>query len=313
MASTWVLEVEKQQVSRRSCLKGALYGAGGLALYSGEFERHWLEIVHQEITIDGLPPAFDGITVAQLSDIHLDEFTEPFLVRQSIDEINRARPDIVLLTGDYVSAQVLPRDLTVRAAWQCGKLLSQIQCPHRYAIFGNHDIWAGEQHVGEALRAHGITVLRNSYLPVERDGARIWIAGIDDPVCGQPDPDQTIPASIRNLPGEPIILMCHAPDYVDELSRHPAGQAASFVLSGHTHGGQIRLPLIGALHLPPGGRKYVEGLFRVGPMQLYVNRGIGSVGVPFRFDCRPEITIFKLRATSPNTESQRTAGGLFEA
>ena len=141
-----------------------------------------------------------------------------------------------------------------------------------------------------------MTVLRNSYLPLERGGSRIWLAGLDDPVCGQPDPDQAIPSSIRNVTGEPIILMCHAPDYVDELRTHPAGQAVSFVLSGHTHGGQIRLPLIGPLHLPPGGRKYVEGFFRLGDTQLYVNRGIGSVGVPFRFDCRPEITLFTLRA-----------------
>jgi predicted MPP superfamily phosphohydrolase len=116
-------------------------------------------------------------------------------------------------------------------------------------------------------------------------------------VCGWPDPDRTIPTSIRNIAAEPILLMCHAPDYVDELQNHPAGRAVSLVLSGHTHGGQIRLPFLGPLRLPPGGRKYVEGLFRVGATQLYVNRGIGSVGVPFRFDCRPEITLFTLHAT----------------
>lgn len=285
-----------QQVSRRSFLKGAMYGAGGLALYAGEFERHWLEVVHRQIAINGLPAAFEGMTVAQLSDIHLNEFTEPFLVRDAIDQINLAHPDLVLITGDYVSAEVLPRQLTIEAAWECGKLLSRIQCPQRYAIFGNHDIFAGEEHVGDALRSNGIPVLRNSYLPIERDGSRIWLAGIDDPVYGQPDPDQAIPASIRNIPHEPVILMCHAPDYVDNLHSHPAGQAISLVLSGHTHGGQIRLPFIGPLHLPPGGQKYVEGLFHIGTMQLYVNRGIGSVGLPFRFDCRPEITIFTLRS-----------------
>jgi len=286
-----------QQISRRSFLKGAMCGAGGLALYAGALERHWLEVVHRPIAIKGLPSVFEGMKVAQLSDIHLNEFTEPFLVREAIDEINLARPDLVLITGDYVSAEVLPRDLTIEAAWECGKLLSRIQCRQRYAIFGNHDIFAGEEHVGQALRSNGIPVLRNTYLPIERGGSRIWLAGLDDPVYGQPDPDQAIPSTIRNIPGEPIILMCHAPDYIDELRTHPAGQAVSFVLSGHTHGGQIRLPFIGALHLPPGGRKYVQGLFQVDDMQLYVNRGIGSVGVPFRFDCRPEITFFTLRST----------------
>lgn len=285
-----------QQVSRRSFLKGATFGVGSLALYAGEIERHWLEVTHKTIRIQGLSPAFDGMTIAQLSDIHLEEFTEPFLVREAIDEINRARPDMVLLTGDYVSAQVLPRNLTIDAAWECGKLLSRIECSTRYAIFGNHDIWAGEEHVGEALRSYAIPVLRNSYLPIERGGSRLWLAGLDDPVYGQPDPDAAIPASIRNISHEPVILMCHAPDYVDELRSHPAGQAVSLVLSGHTHGGQIRLPFVGPMHLPPGGRKYVEGLFHVDNMQLYVNRGIGSVGVPFRFDCRPEITVFTLRS-----------------
>ena len=271
-----------------------MYGAGGLALYSGEFERHWLEVVHEDISISGLPAGFEGVKVAQLSDIHLDEFTEPFLLREAIDQINRTHPDYVLLTGDYVTSQVLPRHLTAEAARQCGRLLNRLECPKRYAIFGNHDIWAGEKEVGEALRANDITVLRNEYLPLDRNGSRMWLAGLDDPVCGRPDPDRTIPSSIQKIPGEPVILMCHAPDFVDELRTHPAGQAVSLVLSGHTHGGQIRLPFIGALRLPPGGSKYVEGHFNIGTMQLYVNRGIGSVGVPFRFDCRPEITIFTL-------------------
>ncbi len=273
-----------------------MFGGSGLALYAGEFERHWLEVVQKEIRICGLPSGFDGVRLAQLSDIHLDEFTEPFVLREAIDQINQARPDFVLLTGDYVSADVLPPQLTAEAAWQCGALLNRLECKQRYAVFGNHDIWAGEEHVGDALRSHRMTVIRNSYLPLERDGSRIWLAGLDDPVCGSPDLDRAIPSSIRNVANEPIILLCHGPDFVDQVRMHPAGQAVSLVLSGHTHGGQIRLPFVGPLRLPPGGRKYVEGLFKLGNTQLYVNRGIGSVGVPFRFDCRPEITLLTLRS-----------------
>ena len=295
MASS-VAGLNQPAVSRRSFLKGALCGAGGLALYAGEFERHWLEVVKKNIVLRGLSGEFDGLTIAQLSDIHLHEFTEPSLLREAIDAINQARPDMVLLTGDYVSAQVLPPKLTVDAAWQCGKLLSGLQCKQRYAIFGNHDIWAGEEHVGEALRFYGMTVLRNAYVPIERGGSRLWLSGLDDPCDGQPAPDLAIPARIRNQANEPIILMCHAPDYVDELRMHPAGQAASLVLSGHTHGGQVNLPIFGPMWLPPGGRKYVEGLFQLGTTQLYVNRGIGSVGAPVRFNCRPEITLFTLRS-----------------
>jgi predicted MPP superfamily phosphohydrolase len=295
MASS-VADLNQQVVSRRSFLRGALCSAGGLALYAGEFERHWLEVVKKDIGLRGLSAEFDGLTIAQLSDIHLDEFTEPFLLREAIDAINQAKPDMVLLTGDYVSAQVLPQKLTVDAAWQCSKLLSSLQCEQRYAVFGNHDIFAGEEHVGEALKYHGMTVLRNAYVPIERGAGRIWLSGLDDPCEGQPDADLAIPAPIRNQASEPVILMCHAPDYVDQLREHPAGQAVSLVLSGHTHGGQIQLPVIGPLWLPPGGRKYVQGLFQLGTTQLYVNRGIGSVGAPFRFNCRPEITVITLHS-----------------
>ena len=88
----------------------------------------------------------------------------------------------------------------------------------------------------------------------------------------------------------------HAPDYADELLAHLAGTPIDLMLSGHTHGGQVRLPFVGALDLPPGGKKYVEGWFRLGSMQLYVNRGIGTIGLPFSFDCPPEISLFTLRA-----------------
>jgi hypothetical protein len=234
--------------------------------------------------------------VVQLSDIHLDEFTEPFLLRRSIDEINRIQPDAVFLTGDFVSYEITPRKLSMKSAWQCGEMLNELKCQQRYAVLGNHDVWLSGSEVTRALVANRITVLNNAYLPLERNGSRVWLAGLDDPVCGRPDPDKAIPASIRSVEGEPVIVLCHAPDYADKLLGHPAGKSIGLVLSGHTHGGQVRLPFVGALDLPPGGRKYVEGLFRLGSMQLYVNRGIGTVGVPFRFACPPEITSITLRS-----------------
>lgn len=264
-------------------------------MYSGEVERHWIDVVHREIYVNGLPDSFEGLTIAQLSDIHLDEFTEPFLLREAVDHINRMKPDMVLLTGDYVTAELLPKKPTKEAAWECARLLKNIECPHHYAILGNHDVMAGEEEVSEALRSNGIPVLRNAFLPIERGGGRIWLAGLEDPVLGRPDPERAIPVSIRNQVKEPVILMCHAPDFADVLLANPVGRSIALMLSGHTHGGQVRLPFVGALQLPPGGRKYVEGWFPLGGMQLYVNRGLGSVGVPFRFDCRPEITVFKLR------------------
>ncbi len=285
----------RERIGRRRFLKGSIYGAAALALYSGEIERHWIEVTRREIVLHGLPSAFDGFRIAQLSDIHMDEYTEPFFLRRIVEETNRLAPDAVLLTGDYVTDGLGSRDYAVGAAWQCANVLKGLACQQVHAVLGNHDLVVGKPEVKAALTANGISVLLNQYLPLERAGGRIWLAGLDDPVFGRPDPELAIPAPIRNLPDEPIVLMCHAPDYADRLLTHPAGRAVGLMLSGHTHGGQIRLPLMGALELPEMGRRYVQGWFRLGGLQLYVNRGIGTVGVPFRLHCPPEITLLTLR------------------
>ncbi|MGB7266218.1 MAG: metallophosphoesterase [Terracidiphilus sp.] len=283
-------------ITRRRFLAAAACAGAGLALYAGEIERHRIEITRRDVPIPGLPKAFDGFRAVQLSDIHMDGFTEPFFLRDAVKRIDALNPDAVFLTGDFVTHEFLPRRFSFGAAWQCANILNELRCPHRYAVLGNHDVTVGAKRVTSALTANSITVLTNSYLPVERAGSRFWLAGLDDPVVGKPNPDAAIPASICNLPGEPIILLCHAPDYVDKLLTLPAGKAVSLVLAGHSHGGQIRLPFIGPLILPPLGRKYVEGSFRFGSTQLYVNRGLGAVGVPFRLDCPPEITLHTLRS-----------------
>jgi predicted MPP superfamily phosphohydrolase len=284
------------RLTRRRFLKATLGGAAGLALYAGELERHFIQISRQEVHVPGLPSAFDGMRIVQLSDIHLDEYTEPFFLRDAIDHINRLNPDAVFLTGDYVTWGISTRKYAEGAAWHCAGLLAELKCSARYAILGNHDVMVNSPLVVSALKDNGMTVLVNSYVPIERGNSRFWLAGLDDPIFGDPDPDLAIPVSIRNRPDEPVVLMCHAPDYADDLLAYPAGKSVALMLSGHTHGGQVRLPFVGAMQLPPMGKKYVEGWFRLGGMQLYVNRGLGSVGVPFRFDCPPEITLHTLRS-----------------
>jgi len=286
----------KRPITRRRFLTAGLCAGAGLAIYSGEIARHWIEVTHQDVFVPGLSRAFDGFRVVQLSDIHMDEYSEPFFVRDAVRQMNRLNPDAVFLTGDFVSHEFWPRKIAIGAAWQCANILNKLQCPHRYAILGNHDVMVSASDVTRALTDNGIPVLRNAVVPIERDGSRFWLAGVDDPVVGKPDPDAAIPPAIRNVPNEPVVLLCHAPDYADTLLKLPAGKAVSFMLSGHTHGGQVRLPWIGAIVLPIMGKKYVEGWFRFGRMQLYVNRGLGTVGVPFRFDCPPEITVHTLRS-----------------
>ena len=288
--------ISKAPITRRHFLIASACASAGLALYGGEVERHWIEVTHRDVFLPGLPQAFDGFRVAQLSDIHIDNYTEPFLLRDAVHHINNLNPDAVFLTGDFVTRGLLPGILAIASVWQCGSLLQQLECPHRYAVLGNHDVLVNRAAIKEALIESAITVLDNAYLPIERAGARFWLAGVDDPVEGLPDPELAIPQSIRNVPHEPIVLMCHAPDYVDTLLRLPEGQAVSLMLSGHTHGGQVRVPLVGPMVLPPLGRKYVEGWFRFGDLQLYVNRGLGTVGLPVRFNCPPEITLFTLRS-----------------
>lgn len=282
-------------VSRRNLLKAGIGGVVGLAVYSNVIARHWIEVTRRDIRLTGLPAAFDGLRIAQLSDIHMDEFTEPFFLHHVIDQTNILQPDVVLLTGDFVSYEIGSKHFAIGSAWQCANILTSLRCRQLYAVLGNHDVVVNAKEVTSALRANGITVLNNECLPFERPGARIWLAGVDDPVEGNPNPELAIPASIRNVPNEPVILMCHPPDYADDLLAHPAGKAVDLMLSGHTHGGQVRLPLLGALQLPALGKKYVEGWFQLGRMQLYVNRGIGTIGIPFRLDCPPEITLLTLR------------------
>jgi len=288
----------KHLITRRSFLSASASIVAGAALYSGEIERHWIRISRRDVSILGLHADFDGLRMAQLSDIHLDEFTEPYFLHEAIDRINALHPDIVLLTGDFVTKSPISTTFFKDAAWHCAGMLNQLTCPHRYASLGNHDVLVGREMVTEALNANGIAVLDNSYLPVERSGARFWLAGLDDPLEGHPDPEAAIPASIRNQPGEPIFLLCHGPDYADTLLEQPAGQAVALMLSGHTHGGQIRIPLIGPLALPPFGKKYVEGWFHLGNMQLHVNRGLGTVGLPLRFNCPPEISLITLLSSA---------------
>ena len=266
-----------------------------MVLYPGEIERHWIDVTQHEFILPGLSPGMNGMRVVQLSDIHLDEYTEPYFLRQVIDRVNQLQPDMVILTGDYISDILGNRKYAVGAAWQCASILHEIQCKMTYAILGNHDVAVDAGEVTTALNANGIIVLRNEYLPLDFNGGRIWLAGLDDVVEGQPNLDRTIPASIRNRPNEPIMLLSHAPDYADVLLTHPAAKSVSVILSGHTHGGQVRLPFFGAVDLPVWGRKYVEGAYQLGSLQLYVNRGIGTIGVPFRFNCPPEITVHTLR------------------
>jgi len=208
-----------------------------------------------------------------------------------VDEVNRLAPALVLLTGDYISNTPKGQNFAAGAMLRCADELRRLTCPARFASMGNHDSFLGPPLIRAGLASASIPMLFNQYVAIERNGQRIWLAGLADTISNVPNLQQAIPAS----PDGPVILMCHEPDYADNVLEQGFGGRVDVMLSGHSHGGQVRLPVIGALKVPEGGRKYVQGIFRLGQMQLYVNRGIGTVGVPFRLNCPPEITVFTLR------------------
>jgi predicted MPP superfamily phosphohydrolase len=278
---------ESTSVTRRSFLGYAAAAAGlGLATYSGTHARHEFEITHRTLPIHNLPDAFQGFRIVQMSDIHLEEYTEAFFLERMVAQVNALAPDLVLITGDFISDGPRPPSVAWRAAGLGAEILSTLKAPQRFGVLGNHDVSVGAEHVIAPLEAHGTPILVDSYTPLERGRDVLWLCGANDAATRTPDLDFAIPAN----PRAPVLFMCHEPDYVDKVVHHPRFPLIDLMLSGHSHGGQIRLPFIGPLILPPMGQKYVEGLFHFGHMQLYVNRGIGTVGLPFRLNCPAELT-----------------------
>lgn len=280
--------------TRRRFLQSAVAAGVGVALYGATHGRHEIEVVRRTIAIRNLPDAFVGFRLVQVSDIHLVEWTEPWFLQRTVDQVNAMNPDLVTLTGDFISRG--PRSLTVtyKAMPVCAEILSTIRCPWKYGVLGNHDAMAAPRLVTEMLRDRGIPVLINKFVPIERGSKRLWLCGIDDAAAGVPYLTDAVPAR----PDAPVILMAHEPDFADHVRKHPRFPLVDLMLSGHSHGGQIRLPWVGPLVLPPLGQKYVAGHYQVQHMQLYVNRGLGTVGIPMRLNCAPEITELTLVRSS---------------
>jgi predicted MPP superfamily phosphohydrolase len=277
-------------ITRRVFLGAGAAGLG-FALYAGEIARHELVVRQNTFHVRDLPTPFLGMRIAQISDIHFDDFTEPFFLRHVVKKVNALNADMVLVTGDFISRgfEIVPPK---PATEHCAQILSELTAPTKYGILGNHDQETVPDYITQAVTEAGVIILRNRAIPLERGGERLWLAGADDPGTGHMNLDLTLPKN----PGAPVLLMVHEPDFVDDVLHHPRSNTVSMMLSGHTHGGQVRLPFVGALVLPPFGRRFVDGSFKVGNIQLYVNTGIGAVGLPFRLNCPPEITVHTLQS-----------------
>ena len=282
---------KKALLSRRDFLKLGGIAAVGLPVYAGEISRHELSVQRVKITLPQLPEAFRGFTIAQISDFHYAEYTEAFFIRRVVERVNQLKPDMVALTGDFITAGFWSEQATIGFAGECAQILGHLQSPLRYAVLGNHDC-ASKPYaaaVTDALQSQGISVLDNRSVPLERDGGRVWLAGTGDALVGNFGLEQALPAP-PDRDGESVILLAHEPDVLPLVATHNV----DLMLSGHTHGGQVRFPFLPAMFLPELGQHYIEGLYRLGPTQLYVNRGVGTVNLPFRLNCPPEITLITL-------------------
>jgi uncharacterized protein len=286
-------------VTRRRFLQAAAGVAAAGAVALGEdgtlLEPNLPVLIAVEVVLARLPVAFDGFTIAQLSDFHYDVFST-IPIRAAIEIVNNLHPDLIVLTGDFVTVPPYHRRFpsvakrAARTAEPCADLLKQMHSRvGSVSILGNHDVDAGASIIIDTLDSHGLPVLRNRSMPIERGGSRIWLCGLDSVWEGNPDMD----LALRGVPSEEmVVLLVHEPDFADEAVYYPV----DLQLSGHSHGGQIWLPGIGAPWLPAFGRKYPRGLHRIGPLTLYTNMGLGTIRLPIRLNCPPEVTLFTLRS-----------------
>ncbi|MGH9497010.1 MAG: metallophosphoesterase [Candidatus Sulfotelmatobacter sp.] len=278
-------------ISRRRFFRLAVAGgAAALAADGVLIEPNRLQVVRKEIALRRWPSNMDGFTIALLSDFHYDSHFSIHPIRSSVEIVNNLRPDLIALGGDFVSLPWTGNpEKGASLADPCAQLLRKLQAPYGlWAVLGNHDAFTDPDHVTSALQGVGIKVLANQSSPIEKNGGRFWLGGVDDVLGKTADID----ATLHDVPGgEATVMLVHEPDYADRVARHPV----DLQLSGHTHAGQVRLPFLPPLYLPDLAKKYVWGLYRIGDLTLYTSAGIGTVDIPVRFNCPPEITLLTLR------------------
>lgn len=281
-------------INRRNFFK--LAAAGGVAALAADsvlIEPNWPRLIRQDIFLRRWPSRMDGFTIALLSDFHYDHVFSVHPIRAAVDVVNKLHPDLIALTGDFVSVPWVGDPAKgASVAEPCAQLLRELKAPYGlWAVLGNHDVFSDPDRVTSALRAVGIPVLSNQSVPIEKNGARFWLSGVDDVLGGAAD----LHATLHDVaPDEAVVLLAHEPDFADHVARYPI----DLQLSGHSHGGQVRIPFFPPLYLPDLARKYILGLYKVRELTLYTTAGLGTVEIPVRLDCPPEITLLTLRSGS---------------
>lgn len=287
MSKPYLSRPLSRPLSRRAFLRLL----GGLALippaswlYVAELELRWLQVERVNVSLPRLPRAFHGLTIAQISDLHIGPYIGAEEVRAAVEAVMDLQADVIVITGDFVSSLVHEEANIIETE------LAPLSAPLGvYGIMGNHDWWNDRKVVRRAVEQAGLTMLQNERVPLIRAGETLYLAGIDDFWQGKADLSKALTSLTADAR---VILLAHEPDYADLAARDPR---ILLQLSGHSHGGQVRLPFIGPLELPRYAHRYPLGLQKAGDLWVYTNRGIGVTGLPVRFNCRPEVTLLTLK------------------
>ncbi len=279
----------EHRMTRRTFLRKLVSGvavAEGTALLATVYplllEPNWLDVTRVRIPLPDLPDDLVGLRIVQFSDVHLGPYMHTPFLRWIVRAIMAQSPHLILFTGDMVSRD---QDADPDKA----RLLASLEAPLGvWGVLGNHDHWADPDVVHAFIERYTpVRVLRNEHVPIRVGSTLLYLIGVDDAWVGADDAE----AAFGGVPEDAVrVVLLHEPDAVEWMPMTPR----TLQLSGHTHGGQVRLPLVGAPLLPYLGRKYDAGLYRVRGGWLYTNRGLGVISPPLRLNCRPEITLFIL-------------------
>lgn len=283
-----------KKVTRRKFLKRTmgslltLVGTGyGGYFYAHQIEPRLLKVNTYTITHKDIPKSFDGFKIVQFSDTHLGFQYDLNQFNKMLRVVKNLQPDVIFFTGDLMDA---PNEYPTPE--KIIPLLKDLNAPFgKFAIYGNHDHGGyGSDIYKNIMELADFKILLNKSTELNLlDGSSIHIIGIDDAMLGKPNFD----IALGNIPKNQFkILLSHAPDLADQTVNY----GVQLQLSGHSHGGQIQIPFVGALITPPFARKYREGFYNINTLKLYVNRGIGTTRLPFRFLSKPEIAVFTLQS-----------------
>lgn len=295
------------QVKRRSFLRGCLISSivtplsvgalgAGTYYYARNIEPGWIDITHQQMHLARLTSAFHGYRIVQITDIHADvKFMTEERVVDIVNTVNQLEADLIVITGDFVTIYVPGLTNTL------AKLSALKAKDGVFGVLGNHDHPAGVEWVRTGLRRGNVQELPNMTHTIRRGDQMLHLVGMDDlwpENEGTPAPIWSHLSLLNqltdSLPAEgAAILLVHEPDFADVAATN---KRIALQLSGHSHGGQVCIPLHGPVFLPVLSRKYPSGLYNIENMQLYTNRGLGVLELPVRFDCRPEIAVIDLVA-----------------